>query len=57
MTAAERLARHEARRAPYRAVSEGELFAAHGITPEEALQRIRLEPRRRCPCAAHRRPD
>jgi hypothetical protein len=41
------------RRAQAAAVAEAALFEAHGLSMDEALIRIRRQPRRRCPCAAH----
>lgn len=53
MTAAERLLRHERRRKAAAQVAEAALFASYGLPMAEAIARIRQEPRRRCPCAAH----
>jgi hypothetical protein len=53
VTAEERLLRHERRRTLAGQAAEAELFAAYGLPMDEALVRIRREPRRRCPCAAH----
>jgi hypothetical protein len=53
MTAAERLLRHERRRHVAAQAAEADLFAAYGLPMSDAIAMIRMEPRRRCPCAAH----
>lgn len=53
MTAEERLLRHELRRKAAAQANEAALFEAYGLPMVEAIARIRLEPRRRCPCGAH----
>jgi len=53
MTAAERLLRHERRRRMAAQAAEAALFEAYGLSMTEAIARIRRQPRRRCPCAAH----
>jgi hypothetical protein len=49
----ERLLRHERRRQADGQAAEAARFADYGLSIEDALERIRREPRRRCPCAAH----
>lgn len=53
--AEERLLRHERRRKVAGQAAEAALFEAYGLPMAEAIVRIRLEPRRRCPCGAHQR--
>jgi hypothetical protein len=51
----ERLLRHERRRQMAGQAAEAARFADYGLSMADALERLRNEPRRRCPCAAHAR--